>query len=144
MSHDVELTVLVHELIARDRIRELAHHYCHGIDKRDRETLLAVFADDAVWDLGPDVKPTGHQEISAMADGIWEAHALTHHWTSNHVITLDGDRGTGLCDVDSTVQLATGEWKRAAASYRDDYVKRDGVWLISRRTAEMSFLEPLG
>ncbi len=130
-------------LVAREQIRDLAMNYCHGLDKRDADLLLSVFAEDAVWVLGDDVRPTGHDEITAMLRGIWEAHKLTHHWTANHVVTVSGDTGTGLCDVDSTVQLADGEWKRAAASYRDEYRRIDGEWRITRREAQMSFLEHL-
>lgn len=138
-----DLETVVAELAAREQIRELAANYCHGIDKRDRERLLDVFAPDAAWVLAEDVVPTGHDEIGAMLSGIWDAHTLTHHWTANHVITVAGETGTGLCDVDSTVQLTDGEWKRAAASYRDTYARIDGTWKITRREAEMSFLEPL-
>ncbi|TWG96345.1 uncharacterized protein (TIGR02246 family) [Nocardioides sp. J9] len=137
-------TDVLAELVAREQIRELAANYCHGIDKRDLDRLLGVFDEKAEWVLGEDVRPTGHDAIAEMTRGIWEAHELTHHWTANHVIEVDGDRATGLCDVDSTVRLASGEWKRAAASYRDEYRNVDGQWKITRREAEMSFLEPLG
>ena len=144
MSEMTELRDQVSELMAREQIRELAHNYCHGIDKRDKETLLSVFTEDAEWVLDADLVPTGHQAIAAMAEeGIWPTHELTHHWTANHVISFEGDGARGLCDVDSTVRLRTGEWKRAAASYRDEYVKVGGRWLIKRREAVMSFLEPL-
>lgn len=133
---------LVVELMARERIRELAADYCHGIDKRDKARLLGVFAEDAEWVLAEDVRPRGHAEIGAMLDQIWAGHDLTHHWTANHVVTIDGERAEGLCDVDSTVRAAGGEWRRAAASYRDEYRRVDGTWLIARRTAAMSFLEP--
>lgn len=139
---DESLAARVAALTAREEIRQLAHNYCHGIDKRDPDRLLAVFAEEAVWALGEGVTPTGHTEIGQMLDQIWAAHQLTHHWTANHVIEVQGDRATGLCDVDSTVRAADGEWRRAAASYRDDYVRTDGTWRITRREAEMSFLEP--
>lgn len=142
-----ELRRTVGTLVAHDQIRALASNYCHGLDKRDPATLKGVFAEDAVWVLGEDVQPTGHEQIVAMAvDGIWPGHELTHHWTSNHVMTVDLDAGTGTgtCDVDSTVRTAAGEWKRAAATYLDEYVRdAQGSWSISRREAVMSFLEPL-
>lgn len=141
--NDESLTASVAALTAREEIRQLAHNYCHGIDKRDRDRLLAVFADDAVWILAEGVTPTGHAEIAQMLDQIWAGHQLTHHWTANHVIEVVGDRATGLCDVDSTVRAVDGEWRRAAASYRDVYVQVDGTWRISRREAELSFLEPI-
>ena len=139
-----EMSRQVAELVAREQIRDLASNYCHGIDKRDADLVLAVFADDAEWMLADDFVPTGHAEIEkALVAAIWPAHRSTHHWTANHVITFAGAIATGLCDVDSTVQTAEGEWKRAAATYRDTYVQRGGRWLIQRREAELSFLEVL-
>lgn len=129
-------------LEALEEMRALAHGYCHGLDKHDRDSFLAVFAQDAVWDLG-EAKPQGPEEIGAMLEGIWGGFPETHHWTSNQVVDWSGDHPRGTCDVDATVRDAAGSWHRASATYVDDYVRVDGRWLIATRTATTHFTEPI-
>jgi len=62
-----------------------------------------------------------------------------HHFTANHVVTLDGDEATGVADVALSIELADGTWIRGGAVYRDRYVRREGVWRITRREAGSDF-----
>lgn len=130
-------------LEAAEELHNLTKEYCHGLDKRDLDRFLAVFATDAVWVLAEDAKPTGHAEIAkTVTDGIWPAFTETHHWTTNHVVDWSGDVPRGTCDVTATVRDISGQWLRASATYVDDYVHPDR-WRIGRREATVHFTEPL-
>jgi gamma-hexachlorocyclohexane dehydrochlorinase len=132
-------------LEAAEELHNLTKEYCHGLDKRDLDRFLAVFAPDAVWALSEDARPAGHAAIGkTVTDGIWPAFSETHHWTTNHVIDWLGDVPHGTCDVTATVRDVSGQWLRASATYDDAYVYADGRWRISRREATVHFTEPLG
>jgi len=134
------------QLEATEQLRRLAHEYCHGLDKRDPDRFLAIWTPDAVWALGGDTNPRGHEEIGATAaQAIWPSFTETHHWTSNHVVD-DMSEGTarGTCDISAVVRDAQGRWMIASATYADTYTKYDGRWLISRREAITHFTRALG
>jgi hypothetical protein len=132
-------------LEATEQMRTLAHEYCHGLDKRQLERFLAIWAPSAEWVLAEDNRPTGPDEIAEVATGgIWPAFTETHHWTSNHVVDWSGELPTGTCDVSATVRDVSGRWLRASATYVDTYVEHGGRWLIARREATTHFTEPLG
>jgi len=129
-------------------IRRLANEYCHGADKQDIERWTAVWADDAVWALGDGQDAVGIEAICAAVRGQWDAFIQMHHWTANHVITIDGDidgdTAIGAADVDISVEVAEGEWVRGGATYLDTYARRDGVWKITRREPGADFyFDPL-
>lgn len=121
-------------------LRRLVAEYCHGADKRDLARFLAVWTPDARWVLGDDVEMRGHDAIRAVVERQWLAYRSYHHLTSNLVVEIDGDRATGECDVAVTVQLRSGRWIRGGGTYRDEFERRDGTWLIARRDARLGHL----
>lgn len=140
-----ELLSRLDRLESTEALRRLAYAYCQGIDRRDDALFRSVWHGDAEWVLGPDTVISGIDAIVQTAvTGIWPAFTETHHWTSNLVIHVEGERASGTCDVDATVRDASGAWFRASARYDDVYERRSGKWGIARRTATMHFNEPLG
>jgi uncharacterized protein (TIGR02246 family) len=124
----------VDELASESAIRALVANYCHGIDKRDRDRFLSIWHPDAEWLGGPSGDCHGIDEIArALEEKIWPGAAETHHWTSNLVIELDGDRASGMCDADVTVISPRGTPLMVAATYRDACERRAGTWRIRRR-----------
>jgi hypothetical protein len=127
-------------------LHELVSDYCHGFDKRDWDRFLAIWWDDCVWDIGP---PFGNFENHAgvelaVKDILWPAWLYTTHFTTNLVITFDGpDRATGMCDVDCIGTTADGIAQTIAATYRDRFERRDGIWKIASRDVTMHHFSPL-
>lgn len=130
-------------LESRERVRRLCHDYSHGFDKRDLETFLSLWHDDAVWVFGPGQEASGLDGIKAAAERMWEVVAESHHWNSNVVVDIDGDSGTGIADIYAIVRGADGSWAQVSATYTDVYARRDGVWAIARRDTEIHFQRPL-
>lgn len=137
MLSDVEerLELLEAELA----IRRLVAVYCHGADKRDLDRFLSVWASNASWVLSDEATFRGHDAIASVVRRQWEAFAGYVHWTSNHVVEVDGDRAKGECDVAVAVQLHNGQWLHSGGTYIDEYVRSDGRWLIARRDARRGF-----
>lgn len=79
-----------------------------------------------------------------MKDILWPAWRASTHFTTNLVIAFDGaDRASGVCDVDCIGTTADGVAQTIAATYRDDFERRGGVWKIARRKVAMHHFSPL-
>jgi ketosteroid isomerase-like protein len=123
-------------------IRRLAAEYCHGADKRDLDRFLAVWAPTAVWKVGDDAGHEGRDAIARAVQAQWATFPQYVHWTTNHAIWIDGDQARGECDVATTVRLRSGRWVRKGGTYRDEYRRIDGQWLIARRHARAFDIDP--
>lgn len=145
MTENERLLARLDRLEAIEEIRDLVHRYSWGADHRDEEVWRSVWAPDAVWQVGPERSFTGIEEIVDAVAWQWRTFPQMLHATSNHRVSASGDSGSGLADVVVMVCLShddggDGRWVVGGGTYRDTYVRRDGVWLISRREATDSFL----
>lgn len=131
---------------SRFAIDALVSDYCHGFDKRDWDRFIAIWWDNAVWEIGPPFGDfAGHDGIAHVTrDILWNAWRASSHFTTNLVITFDSaDRASGICDVDCIGTTSDGIAQTVSATYRDDYERRGGVWKIIRRAVTMHHFSPL-
>lgn len=139
---------LAHRLAAledRVEIAALVANYCHGVDKRDEERFLSIWHPEASWRIGePFGDFKGIDAIRyALVELIWPALPETHHFTTNLVVELEGDRATGLCDVDCTGTDYEGRALIISATYADVFERRAGRWGLAERRVEMHYFTPL-
>jgi gamma-hexachlorocyclohexane dehydrochlorinase len=136
----------VDHLNSRFALQDLVSDYCLGFDKRDFERFLAIWWDDCTWEIGPPFGSfAGHAGIRrAIYDVLWPAWLQTTHFTTNLRVQFGGaDFAEGLCDVDCIGTTADGQAQTIAATYRDRFERRSGVWKISRRSVQMHHFSPL-
>lgn len=138
---DADARAAVDLLLSESQITRLVHEYCHGIDARDSARFLALWSQDAVWQVGADTVFRGHVAILAAAQQQWDTFRQMHHWSANLVLTLEpgADRATGESDVDITVERGDGSWVRGGGMYRDTFVREHGSWRVARREAHAHF-----
>jgi ketosteroid isomerase-like protein len=123
------------ELIARERIRDVLHLYCHATDRADHTQLAACFHPDAELDFG--YFHGGPKDLIAFSEGFLAKFSGTHHSLSNIVIRVDGDRAETL----SHITAVHSQWKRRSGvfdmigwgRYVDRFEKRDDAWRIAHR-----------
>jgi uncharacterized protein (TIGR02246 family) len=136
----------VDQLESRVAMHELVSNYCHGFDKRDWDRFLAIWWDDCVWEIGPPFGDfEGHDGIrEAVQEILWPAWKESHHFTTNLCVTFDGkDAADGVCDVDCIGTTADEQAQTVAATYRDRFERRDGVWKIAKRNVKIHHFNPL-
>lgn len=84
-------------------IQDLAVAYARAVDTMgDIDGVLAVFAEDAVFDLSAiGLDPLhGHERIRAFYEAVFAANAHHAHHLSNFALTAyDGDSGALTCHV---------------------------------------------
>lgn len=126
---------LVHEVVAREAIRNLSARYCDCIWRNDIESLVSLFTEDGAFIVeGLEVEAISHgraklREVYAKA--IAELHPrLFIHST---VIELVGEnRATGRCY--SEVYSAKLKMQRVGLGYyEDEYVKVRDEWKFASR-----------
>jgi len=136
------------QLWARERIRDLLHRYCKGIDRRDWGMVRACFGDDHHHSHGG-FSGTA-DEFVGFASTVLKTIPVTHHTIGNvhidladdgmsaeteanfvayHLIEAGHSEGTPV----PTHGKAT-DWI-VAGRYCDRLERRDGNWLIVRREA---------
>lgn len=127
-------------------IRELIDSYGDAVSCYDRDAWAANWAEDSVWTLNlPDLpRVEGKKDIV----DLWVRAMAEYEWVlmrySPGEILVDGDRATGRCYTSEVTRLKTGEEQRIVGRYVDEYVKRDGRWLIKSRDYTMLHLQSLG
>lgn len=124
---------LLDRLASTLEIQRLQAEYCHGADKKDLARFLAVWHEDAVWDVGSAVFE-GSDRIAWAVRRQWEGVRQMHHWTANASINVDGDVATAETDA-SSIAHVEGRWLLSAGTYTDRFERRDGVWRFARRAA---------
>ena len=144
------------ELDAREQIRDLVASYnAHG-DRGRFDEVMALFAADAVMDVGDGRTYTGVDEIRTIftgtrdsvaagtSDGSTDPRYLQHH-TAVPAITVDGSHrvaATASGQTYFTVMTDQGvdHWGR----YQDDYRMVDGRWRFASRRVRIDGFTPGG
>jgi len=125
-------------------LTRLVYNYCHGLDRHDRDLYMSIWHDDAVFNTNSMGDFVGKEEIErGLVEVFWSALPATHHWTVNLVMEIDGDRATGLSNLTHQGVDAAGTAIIVAATYHDEFERRDGPWLIAKRDIELHHFAPL-
>jgi|SRR6185437_3066921 len=138
-------------LEAREQIEGVMAEYLYLVDRElDADRLAALFAEDAIWEprgnLAVDMTPTnGRDAIRALFATLPATMSFGAHFITNAVVEVAPDlrsaRGRWhtlelLTKENPTVQILQLAW------YDNDFVQRDGTWLIQHVRFEDSLSFP--
>jgi hypothetical protein len=129
---DETLKTRLRELCDKEEIHEVLLRYARGIDRRDRDLILASFHPDATVGAG-----TGEELAEYMLRLAPEDPCYTHY-ICNQLIELDGDKAYSETYFISIWELEyQGDWSTRfrGGRYIDQFERRDGVWKIAHRDA---------
>ncbi len=121
-----------------EAIRKLKAQYCYAVDDGRADSVAELFAEDALCDLESfGGKHQGREAIRAFYRKLLAQMIPAIHSVSNPLITVDGDRATGLWYLLVAV-IRAGETQplRIAARYHDRYVREHGSWRIAEMRLE--------
>ena len=129
-------------------LRELAAGYASGVDRREPERFLAVFAPDGVLrvhDPGLYDEPrsvlTGREELARVIERI-SVYDATFHFVGQASYAADGGGATGevYCTAHHLTRTRHGANDfTMLIRYRDRYTKVDGRWLIAERAVHVDW-----
>ena len=120
----------------RIAIRELIDSYNDAVMRFDPNDWSANWDIDGVWSLPGRGEVTGRDNIVPFWTAVMSQIVVDGFFASAGIITVDGDAAHGtwyqqeflrdLPDKGGAKRFVIGE-------YTDDYVRRDGRWLFSKR-----------
>jgi hypothetical protein len=114
-------------LIDEHEIRKLVIAFSIGMDSRDAALFRSAFADEVDLDIPPRAADVivlqGKVDADAYAEQVirlLSGFEATQHVSTNHMITVDGDRATCICYTHAThyLPIPSGEdWLTAGSRY---------------------------
>ena len=133
---------LLHELAAKEAIRDQIHNYARGLDRMDRTLALQVWHPDGTADYLGQYKGLG----SGFIDYAWRAHEkiMGHtHQMTNIVIKVNGDTAVSetylIASLRSEPTAESSSTNLIRGRYADKWSKRDGRWAIDHRVMVVDF-----
>lgn len=133
-------------LLIEAECSRLTIRYGHCIDAYDDEGVVALFAEDAVWNHATHGPLRGHAEIRRFLAGRDRSTLMRHVMSNFEIEILDASRARGLSYWTGYVAHNHTPGTEASArppfsvgEYRDDYVLVDGRWRIASRTMRHVF-----
>jgi len=141
-----ELEATVQELTDREAIRDLRYRYHECVNEGKFADIASLFTDDGELDFGHLRHAKGRAELAAFFNRInarpAEGISFVKQFIHNHVIHLQGDRGTGFSYLEAK-PVYKGESFLVAARYDDEYVKQNGQWKFKKMGLTPYFMVPL-
>jgi ketosteroid isomerase-like protein len=130
------------ELVARDKIHQLADRYALAVDGKDLDGLAALFVEDV--DNGR--YGHGRDGVKTFFDHALRNFHCSMHLVGNHVIDFDDDdhaHGVVYCRAQHHV-LEPEHWFDQALAYWDTYERVGDRWLFRRRRLRSWYQQEFG
>jgi hypothetical protein len=145
MSNEA-LTQRIQSLEDRAALKTLVDTFSILADQKDIAKQVLLFTDDAtVESYSGDERGsrfTGRDEIGKAFGNYLALFETVYHINGQQTVEIDGDTATGIsyCQV---VLIAVENGKRikntSGVVYNDEYVRRDGKWLIAKRVSHFTW-----
>jgi SnoaL-like domain len=113
-----------------EAIKRLKAEYCDICDDaHNQDRMVAIFAEDGIWEGKGLWRAQGHADIRKLAKSFAERISFSQHNVFNPRIEVNGNAAHGRWNFLGPFTFRKGNrqiW--LAAFYEDDFVKVDGVW----------------
>src|ERR1700692_1577552 len=127
-----------------EAIQRLKAEYCDICDDaHNPDRMVAIFAEDGIWEGKGLWRAQGHADIRKLAKNFAERISFSHHNVFNPPIEENGTQAHGRWNFLGPFTFRKGNrqiW--LAAFYEDDYVKVGGVWKFQHLGALVRMTAP--
>jgi uncharacterized protein (TIGR02246 family) len=120
-----------------EAIRRLTHEYSWAVDNSRLDDIVALFSEDAEWDVTAFGMDTvrGADAIRAFYAGLIENTTHRCHLALNHLIDVDGDTAVARVYIHAFVTMPDGRRDESLGYYSDNYIRTGQGWKFQRRAA---------
>jgi len=133
-----------------EEIKQLKARYFRTLDTQAWDEFAQVFARDAVMEV-PEASlvKRGREAIAASVSGVLKGARTVHHGHMPEIELTSRDTARGIWAMFDYVEWppsASGERAglQGFGHYREEYLREDGRWRISRLRLERLRIDPLG
>lgn len=125
-----QLQQRIAELEDIEAIKRLKYLYAEiADDDHNPDRVIELFVEDGIWEGGQFGFAQGRDDIHTLWQGFREFIDFSQHNISNARVEVNGDRATATFYLWGPYRIReTGEEYLLTGTYRDDFVKIDGVW----------------
>ena len=125
-------------------IRNLAARFTDAVNERDLASFRQLWADDAVWEIGPPLqsRAEGVDEIVALLRRLLQAEQYFMQLTHSGVIEIKGDRATARF-VERERGRGESSYYDSLAVYEDVLVRKADGWRFEKRFYRYRFLDQI-
>lgn len=145
-AHASNLDARISRIEDEAAIKRLVDTFSNLADRKDIDTQVMLFTDDATVQSWVDGKPApalkGRNELAKAFSGFLAQFTTVYHINGQQSVTINGDEATGTayCLV---VLISKTEGKAVhrtiGVRYDDRYVRENGKWLIADRTSHFEW-----
>jgi uncharacterized protein (TIGR02246 family) len=139
---DNDISARLQQLEDRVALRSLVDTFSNLADAKDVQAQLLLFTEDATFDsyVGGQLVSSlkGRDQIGQAFSGFLAQFDTVYHQNGQQTVELQGDRATGVAySLVVLIGMENGKQVRTTSgvTYKDEYIRRDGRWLIARRTS---------
>lgn len=138
----------IHELADRMAIKELIDRISMLGDKKDFESQVQLFSEDAVSETIAEgqtiLRIAGRKEMAQAFTKFLRGMETVYHFNGQQVIAINGDnaKGTSYCFI---TLIGNEDGKKIkntiGATYEDDYIRVNKQWLVAKRVGRFEWQE---
>ena len=136
----------IQKLEDRAAIKYLVDHFSNLADNKDVTSQMSLFTEDATVDtyFGDTLFASmqGRDEISKVFTAFLANFETVYHINGQHTVDINGDKATSdhYCQVVLISDVNGKKMKNTnGIIYKDEYIRQDGKWLISKRLARFTW-----
>ncbi|WP_199821005.1 nuclear transport factor 2 family protein [Streptomyces fulvoviolaceus] len=152
-AHEKEAFMSLQDLEAKSELKQLVDTFSNLGDEKRIKDQMSLFTpdtkvqvymgDDLVFDI------SGVEQLEETFSGFIANVTRLFHMNGQQVVDIDGDSATGIsyCQVKLVTEEDGKEFiTDSSIRYNDEYVQRDGRWLIKTRISHFLINDkrPLG
>jgi hypothetical protein len=133
----------VQELQDHNEIQELRFRYHLAVNEKKPEMIPELFPENGEIDFAHLGKAVGKSQVAAFyKQALSDLVPFVKQFIHNHLITVNGDSGTGLSYLEAK-PIFNNESFLVAARFDDEYVRDNGRWKFRKMTLIPYFMAPL-
>lgn len=136
----------IQQLEDQAALKRLVDTFANLADDKDIATQMQLFTEDATVNtyFGDTLfaSMSGREEISKVFSGFIANFSSLYHMNGQFTVDINGDHAssTHYCLVVLVSEDQGKEYKNFnGVIYKDNYVRRDGQWLITQREARFTW-----
>lgn len=139
-------TMNIQEMADRMALKDLVDTFSNLADTKEIDKQVQLFTEDAEVTSYQGDKITsdlkGRKELAERFKAFLDQFTTVYHINGQQTVSIDGDKATGIAYA-QVVLVSENDGKKTMLTegvrYNDEYVRRDGRWLISKRTSHFEW-----
>lgn len=121
----------------QQEITDLVARYADGVNRKDKETWRAIWAEDGKYSLSGGLKKDSRDAIIELFAQSMESVESMVQLVHNGTVEIDGDSGTGRWYISEQQMLGEDKNFFVIGVYQDRYIRTKDGWKFAERHLDL-------